>query len=261
MRLDAGLSGRALSGAAGWHEAKTSRIESAKQAPSDSDIRVWCEICKVADQAVDLIAASRAADSMYVEWKRLHRSGMRRVQETRRTLYEKTRLFKVYVSTLMPGFVQTPGYAKALMSTITEFQQTPDDVDDAVRARIGRNRILASEGRRFTMLLEESVLRYQVGDKETMTAQLGHLLGCTAMPNVRIGIIPFSVESRSMWTLESFNVFDDARVHVETLTAVVTVTVPGEVVVYLRAFDRLASLAVYGAEATALITAAIGALG
>ena len=260
LRLDAGLSGRALSTAAGWHEAKTSRIESAKQAPSDSDIRVWCEICGVADQAADLIAASRTADSMYIEWKRLHRSGMRRVQETRRTLYEKTKLFKVYVSTLMPGFVQTPGYAKALMSTITEFQQTPDDVDDAVRARTSRNRILASEGRRFTMLLEESVLRYQVGDKETMTAQLGYLLSCTAMPNVRIGVIPFSAESRSMWTLESFNVFDDARVHVETLTAVVTVTVPGEVVVYLRAFDRLASLAVYGTEARTLITAAISVL-
>jgi transcriptional regulator with XRE-family HTH domain len=261
LRLDAGLSGRALSATAGWHEAKTSRIESAKQAPSDSDIRVWCEICGVADQAADLVAASRAADSMYVEWKRLHRSGMRRVQETRRTLYEKTKLFKVYVSTLMPGFVQTPGYAKALMSMITEFQQTPDDVDDAVRARISRNRILSSEGRRFTMLLEESVLRYQVGDNEAMTAQLGHLLSCTALPNVRIGVIPFSAESRSMWTLESFNVFDDARVHVETLTAVVTVTVPGEVVVYLRAFDRLAELAVYGAEARALITAALSALG
>ena len=260
LRLDAGLSGRALSSAAGWHEAKTSRIESAKQAPSDSDIRVWCEICGVAGQGADLIAASRAADSMYVEWKRLHRSGMRRVQETRRSLYEKTKLFKVYVSTLVPGFLQTPGYAKALMAAITEFQQTPDDVDDAVRARISRNRILASEGRRFTMLLEESVLRYQVGDKETMVAQLGHLLSCTAMPNVRIGIIPFAAESRSMWTLESFNVFDDARVHVETLTAVVTVTVPGEVVVYLRAFDRLADLAVYGDQAQTLITSAIGAL-
>jgi hypothetical protein len=63
-----------------------------------------------------------------------------------------------------------------------------------------------------------------------------------------------------MWTLESFNVFDDARVHVETLTAVVTVTVPGEIVIYLRAFDRLASLAVYGNDARALITNAIGML-
>jgi transcriptional regulator with XRE-family HTH domain len=260
LRLDAGLTGRALSSAAGWHEAKTSRIESAKQAPSDSDIRAWCEVCGVSDQAVDLIAASRAADSMYTEWKRLHRTGMRRAQDMRVPLYEKTRLFKVYANTLVPGFVQTPGYAKALMTTITEFQQTPDDVDDAVRARISRNRLLGSEGRKFILLMEESVLRFQVGDKETMAAQLGHLLGCTALPGVRIGVIPFSAQSRLMWPLETFNVFDDARVHVETLTAQVTVTVPGEIVVYLRAFDRLTALAVYGAQARDLITAAIGTL-
>jgi len=52
IRLDAGLTGRALSSAAGWHEAKTSRIESAKQAPSDADIRIWCQACEVPDQRV-----------------------------------------------------------------------------------------------------------------------------------------------------------------------------------------------------------------
>ncbi len=69
------------------------------------------------------------------------------------------------------------------------------------------------------------------------------------------------VDARPMWTLEAFTAFDDARVHVETLTAQVTVTAPGEVVVYLRAFDHLARLAVYGTDARALITSAINALG
>jgi transcriptional regulator with XRE-family HTH domain len=261
IRLEAELSGRDLSRAAGWHEAKTSRIELAKQAPSDADIRTWCEICRVPDQAVDLIAASRAADSMYQEWRRLHRTGMRRVQESRATLYEKTRLFKVYMSTVVPGFLQTPGYAQALMSAITEFQQTPDDVDQAVAARMKRNRILSSEGHRFVMLIEESVLRYRIGGPDVMSAQLGHLLSCVALPNARIGIIPFTADARPMWTLEAFTVFDDTRVHVETLTAQVTVNAPGEVVVYLRAFDHLARLAVYGTEARTLITAAINALG
>jgi hypothetical protein len=96
------------------------------------------------------------------------------------------------------------------------------------------------------MLLEESVLRYRVGDNEVMSAQLGQLLGVTAMPNVKLGVIPFTVEARPMWTLEAFTVFDNARVHVELLSAQVTVTVPGEVVVYLRAFDRLASLSARG---------------
>jgi hypothetical protein len=260
IRLDAGLTGRALSLSAGWHDAKTSRIESAKQAPSDSDIRVWCEVCLVPDQAVDLIAASRAADSMYQEWRRLHRTGMRRLQEARGTLYERTRVFKVYCSTVVPGFLQTPGYATALMSAITTFQGTPDDVAEAVRARMNRNRIVTSESRRFTILVEESVLRYRVGDNEVMLAQLGHLLSATALPNVQLGVIPFTAQARPMWTLEAFNIFDDARVHVELLSAQVTVTAPGEVIVYLRAFDQLAGLAVHGSEARVLITDAISAL-
>jgi len=41
----------------------------------------------------------------------------------------------------------------------------------------------------------------------------------------------------------------------------VTLTAPGEVVIYLRAFERLTALAVYGAEARALISDAISALG
>ncbi len=262
LRLDAGLSARALSVASGWHEAKTSRIESAKQAPSDADIRTWCRGCGTDEtQAADLIAASRAADSMYMEWRRLNRTGLRRTQDARRSLYERTQLFRVYCSTVMPGFLQTPGYAGALLSAITAFRGTPDDVDDAVAARMDRNRILGRAGHGFVLLIEESVLHYRLGDAEVMSAQLGHLLSVMSMPSVSLGVIPFAVSERRMWTLEAFTVFDDARVHVELLSAQVTVTVPSEVVLYLRAFDKLADLAVYGPAARALITAAITALG
>lgn len=257
IRLDARLTARALSAAAGWHEAKTSRIESAKQAPSEDDIRIWCDACKASGQVIDLIAASRAADSAYTEWRRVNRTGLRHVQEARRPLYERTGAFKFYCSTVMPGIVQTPGYASALMTAITKFRDTPNDVEDAVMARMNRNRILASANRRFAILLEESVLRYAIGDSEVMTAQLGHLLSVTAMPNVKFGVIPFKAMQRPMWTLEAFTIFDDARVHVELLSAQVTVTVPGEVVVYLRAFDQLSELAVYGSEARSLVSRAI----
>jgi hypothetical protein len=63
-----------------------------------------------------------------------------------------------------------------------------------------------------------------------------------------------------MWALETFSVFDDERVHVELLSAQVTVTAPGEVGQYVRAFGELRALAVSGRPARALITAAIGAL-
>jgi transcriptional regulator with XRE-family HTH domain len=261
IRLDAGLTARALSAEAGWHEAKTSRIESARQAPGDADIRTWCRVCGAEGQAEDLIAASRAADSMYIEWRRVHRTGLRRTQESVGPLYERTRLFRVYCSNVVPGFFQTPGYAGALLSTVATFRGTPNDVEDAVVARMGRNRILHTGDHRFAIVVEESVLRYRLGDSETMAGQLGHLLGAIALPSVRLGIIPFTADSRPIWPLEQFTVFDDARVHVELLSAQVTVTTPGEVALYLHGFARLAELAVYGAKARSLITSAIEALG
>jgi hypothetical protein len=87
-QTDTGHPGGTGYAAAGWHEAKTSRIESAKQAPGEADIGTWCRVCGAIREVPDLIAASRAADSMYTEWRRLNRGGLCRPQEARRPLAE-----------------------------------------------------------------------------------------------------------------------------------------------------------------------------
>ena len=94
-----------------------------------------------------------------------------------------------------------------------------------------------------------------------MAAQLGHLLSIQAARSVSLGVIPFSAPGRPLWTLEAFTVFDDYRVHVELLSAQVTVTAPSEITLYVRAFEKLAELAVYRPQARALIMSAIDALG
>ncbi len=261
IRLDAGLTARALSAAAGWHEAKTSRIESAKQAPSEADIQEWCRVCGSERETPDLIAASRAADSMYVEWRRLNPAGLRRAQESRRPLYERTRFFKAYCSAVVPGFLQTPAYAGALLSAIGDFRGIPDDVEEAVMARMSRNRMLGSGNHRLALLVEESVLRHRLGGADVMTTQLGQLLEATEMPSVSLGVIPFTAGPRPMWPLETFTIFDDERVHMELLSAQVTVTAASEITLYIRAFEKLARLAVYGARARDLITEALGYFG
>ena len=43
------------------HPAKTTRIESAKQAPGEDDIRTWCRVCGADREVPDMIAASGAA--------------------------------------------------------------------------------------------------------------------------------------------------------------------------------------------------------
>ncbi|KAB8162909.1 helix-turn-helix domain-containing protein [Streptomyces sp. 3MP-14] len=260
LRLDAGLTAHRLSETCGWHPAKTSRIEHAKAAPSDADIRAWCRACGADDQVADLIAASRDADSMYIEWKRLQRGGLRQLQESRVPLYERTRLFRTYSSHVMPGLLQTPEYATALMAAITDFRGTPNDVAEAVEARMARSDVIRQGRARFAMLIEESVLRYQIGSPEVMAGQLGALLSAMALPAVSLGIVPFSARSRAQWVTEAFTMFDDSRVHVELLAAQVTVTAPGEVDLYVRAHARLMDMAVRGEHARRLVAAALSAL-
>ena len=261
LRLDAGITSKELARLCGWSVAKSSRVENAVTVPSDADIRAWCTACGADSQADDLIAANRQADAMYLHWKRLQRTGMKQLAETSAKLYERTRLFRVYASHVMPGYLQTPGYATALMRTIAAFRGTPDDVSEAVEVRMRRARVIHEGDHRFATLIEENVLNHRIGDQDVMASQLGNLLAAMSLPSMSLGIIPAAApREQVMWPLEQFTVFDDTRIHVELLAAKVTVTAPGELDIYLRAFARLTEVAVYGADARALIVKAIDAL-
>ncbi|MFJ3800206.1 helix-turn-helix domain-containing protein [Streptomyces sp. NPDC090088] len=259
IRKDAGISGRELAVRCGWSESKSSRIENAKTPPSDADIKAWCRACAAESQALDLIVANRQSADAHVQWRRLQRSGLRRLQESVVDLYQRTRTFRVYVSDVVPGFLQTPGYATALLSSIAEFRGTPDDVSDAVAARMRRNAVLSDGSRRFSFVLEESVLRYRLCGAETMAAQLGHLLGVMDLPNVAVGIVPFSTQ-RTVWPMPTFTVFDHVRVHADTLDAASALTEPSQVELYTRAFEQLSQGAARGAAARSLITGALASL-
>lgn len=260
IRVDAGLTATALAAAAGWDRTKISKIEHASRAPSADDIRKWCAVCSAEDHTPDLIAALRSVEGAYVEWRRLQRTGLRRVQESWVPLYERTRSFRVYCSQVVPGLLQTPAYAGALLSAIAGFHGTPDDVEEAVTARMARSNVVRTGGHRFAVLVEEAVLRYRVGGAETMAGQLRHLLEVMALPSVSLGVIPFEHGGRRMWTLEGFNIFDAEQVSVELLSASVTVTSPGEIDLYVKAFAELSAMAVFGASARDLIAGAIAAL-
>ncbi|MGW1776276.1 helix-turn-helix domain-containing protein [Streptomyces sp. NPDC002104] len=259
LRKDAGLTGKELSARCGWHPAKTTRIQKGDALPSDADIRTWCAACGADDQADDLIATARAVDSMYMEWRRLHRNGMRQVQQDWYDLHEQTRICRVYLSNVPPGFLQTPAFATALMNQITRFQGTPDDVAEAVAARVARSRFLYEGGHRYVVLMEESVLRFRTADPEAMRGQLRHLLTVMPLASLSLGIIPFTAQ-RTVWPLEAFYVHDDTSAVVETLTAEIKVTQPRELADYLKAFAGLAEMAVYGDDARDLIQAAMDAL-
>jgi hypothetical protein len=197
---------------------------------------------------------------MYTEWKRIHRTGMRRTQEAIVPLYERTRHMRVYCSAVIPGLLQTPPYATGLLEAITEFRSIPNDVPEAVAARVARSHVIREGNHRFALLVEEGVLHHQLADDDGMAGQLGYLLAVMSLPNVSLGVVPFRGR-RKMWPVESFSIFDDTRVQVELLSARVIITSPGEISTYAKAFQDMSKMAVYGAKARALITGAIDTLG
>jgi transcriptional regulator with XRE-family HTH domain len=260
LRADAGITGSELALRCGWSHPKTYRIEGARTPPSADDIRRWCEACGAADQAADIIAQSRTAESMYMDWRRKVRTGLKQLQNSYVPLYKATKLFRIYSPTLVPGLLQTEGYALGLLSSITRFRDIPNDVAEAVAARLERSRIIHEPGHRFAMVIEEAVLYYQLGDSDAMAAQLGYLLTAGALPAVSLGIIPSATPDRPLWPQETFHMYDEALVSVELLAARVQVTQPSEIAQYAKAFEQLRSMAVYGAEARALVLRAIEAL-
>lgn len=260
IRLDSGLSAREVAAACGWHESKCSRIQSGRQALTDADIRAWCAACGAGDQTVaELIAANRQLDSAYVEWQRMQRGGLKRLQEAVIPLWERTEVFRIYEPGVVPGFFQTQGYAAALLTRIAEFFSMERDGGEAAAARVERQRLLYSGGHRFAVVIEETVLRTRIGDAEIMAGQLGHLLDVMSLPTVSLGVVPFTAD-RSMWPVEGFWILDDDRVVLETVSAKITVRQPGELDLYRRTFVELSEIAVRGAAARQLITAAISSL-
>lgn len=260
LRADAGITGAELAERCGWSHPKTYRIEGARTPPSAADIRRWCEACNASGQADDIIGLSRTAESMYTEWRRKVRTGLKQLQNSYVPLFKSTKMFRVYSPTMVPGLLQTEGYARGLMHSITRFRGIPDDVVDAVAARLERSRVIHEPGHRFSMVIEESALYYRLGDADAMAAQLGYLLTAGALPSVSLGIIPSARQERVMWPQETFHVYDETLVSVELLAARVQVTQPSEIALYVRAFEQLRSMAVYGADARALILKALEAL-
>lgn len=257
IRRDARLTARGLAELCGWHYSKVSKIEHAVTNPSEDDLEKWCQFCKAEDQLGDLKAAARAIESMYLEWRRAWRFGLRHNQHARNALHGQTQMFRVYESGIIPGIFQTPAYAAAVLARVIEFNQVPNDLDEAVAARMERQRFLMSADRRFLVVLEEQAIRTRVGGPALMQAQLERILEVMAFPWVSLGIIP-SMADRKIWLSTGFWIFDQNTVRVEVPSAELTITQRSEIAVYEKRFAWLQESALYGAEARETVRAVMG---
>jgi hypothetical protein len=257
LRQDAGLSARALAAVTGQHFTRVSKIEHGVQPPTVNDIRNWCRACANEDQLPDLIATVHAVESAYLEFRRQARGGMKRVLGPHTlSMYQKTKLFRVYEHNVIPGLFQTADYASAMLGFWIRFLNTPNDIHDAVVVRMERQRVIYQRDKKFAVILEEQALRTWFGSAETQAGQLDRLLAVMSLPTVSVGIIPLMRE-RSGVPSAGFWIFDDSVVALETPTASIEVTRPHEIELYVSMFRHLEAAAVYGQAARKLVANAL----
>ncbi|GAA0844264.1 helix-turn-helix domain-containing protein [Streptosporangium amethystogenes subsp. fukuiense] len=89
---------------------------------------------------------------------------------------------------LVPGLLQTEAYARAIFKHAPRI--TPEEIEERVKARMWRKKILEGDNPPlFLTLIDESVLRRNVGGPEVMWEQLTYLLEIAQRPSVSVQLV------------------------------------------------------------------------
>jgi len=105
---------------------------------------------------------------------------------------EATALY-VFQHSLIPGLLQTPDYARAVLATRPN--TTDDELDNLVAARLARQATLTRDDPPAPLLwalIDEGVLYRPVALAEVMHDQLMDLVRMSRLPNITIQVVPYS---------------------------------------------------------------------
>jgi DNA-binding XRE family transcriptional regulator len=174
-----------------------------------------------------------------------------------------------YESELVPGLLQTQEYAELLYRTPAG-SATPEQTRQLVQARMDRQSVLNRPNPpRFSVVLNEAVIRRPVGDAGLMTRLLEHLLEVGKQPNVSIRILPYTAGMHGgMAAGNSFLLLDfpddpsgepiePPLAYVDTLTGAMYLNKPSEFAAYERVWRDVDKKALSAARSRELIISAL----
>lgn len=254
MRIQAGLSGRALGSALGGElavkQATISRIERGETVPSVPTVRAWLTACRVQeDTATAVLDLAEAAQAETRGWRELlERDG--HAQREAAAMEQAATVVRNFQPTVVPGLLQTPEYARAVFGI-----GRTRDVDAAVAARINRQGILYEPGRKFSFLIAENVLSWPLGGADVLAAQRDRIVSLARLPVVEVAVLPQAVTVAAAWnnfTLWTFR-GEPARVTVERTDGETDTSDAETVALHDALWSRLWGAAVTGDDAVGLI--------
>jgi hypothetical protein len=157
-------------------------------------------------------------------------------------LEEEARVIRTYEQELVPGLLQTPEYAQAVIRAGSP-ASTASQIERWVEIRTERQEVLVRSDPpppRLQVVVSEAVLRRPVGGREVMRGQLEYLMRPRDRANVAIQVLPFDVGTHPAmagpFTMMTFPDPEDLGVvNVENATGALFLEEPAE----LRAYDEI----------------------
>ncbi|GIF05335.1 helix-turn-helix domain-containing protein [Actinoplanes siamensis] len=186
-----------------WSLSKVIRIENGDVSISPNDLRPLMSLLGIRDRSR---VASMIADTRIARTKQ--RQAWYQTPEFREGLTDATRklveyenestAIRSYSIYYVPGHLQTPGYATALMSRFEE-ELSAAQIHRRVEARQLRREALlprAASGQvEIMVMVDESVLSRTIGGPAIFAEQLGDLAGLATNGTIRMRMVPFRLDA------------------------------------------------------------------
>jgi transcriptional regulator with XRE-family HTH domain len=250
-RADAGFTIRAS-------ESKMSRLELGRVAFKERDISDLLMLYGVKDpeQRDAVLALVREANRS--GWWREYDDVMPGYFQNYVGLEEAATQLRTYETHFVPGLLQTPDYARAVIQAAM-LPLSPRDLDRAVNLRIKRQEVLRRrEPLRVWAVIDEGALRRPVGNERVHRAQLEHLLELAELPNVALQVLPLRSGLYAGGGAFSILRFSDADlpdvVYVEHLVSALYIEKLEHVERYIEVMDRLSVQSLTPEASTELVS-------
>lgn len=185
LREHSELSVRGLAEQVGYPFGYISRVENGKQLPSDA-------LAEAFDSYFD-------ADGLFVELLEMSRDTL--IAASSRAVVSKepeAERIQVFTSSLVPGLLQTPDYARELFRYGLP-GMTEEEIDERVAVRMRRKRVFeGSDAPFYWAIMDEAALKRPVGSLESMCEQLHQVLRAAKGSRVNVQVLPFAQGPHSM---------------------------------------------------------------
>ncbi|MEU6811317.1 helix-turn-helix transcriptional regulator [Streptomyces sp. NPDC046831] len=195
LRTAAGLTSEEAAGLVGWHQSKVSRIETGASGVKPADVRLLLDAYAVEDarlrELLTVLAGSHDGAGRH-HWWQAYRGVLPPTYRDFISLESQASAMRTLETSVVPGLLQTPEYARAVTRAAVEGLDE-EQLDALVEVRLARQDVLrAQPPLELSAVLDEAVLRREVGGPGVLARQLERLVEAARLPQVTLQVLPFA---------------------------------------------------------------------